>query len=102
MSKCIHGVRREQGGYLGQCKRCDEDNAAMPLDRCQCCGRLGTWGIRAHPKFSAKLGLHVDGELDLVPLYAHTRAHLDAIVAMMPECALVTIEEFNGKEWVEL
>lgn len=100
MTYCVHGVLRPEG----PCERCDTDSAGpIKLDRCQACGALGTWGIRAHPKYSAKVAIVVNGELDLTSFYAHSEHDIRALVDGLKGVAdVASIEHFNGKGWVEL
>ena len=105
MTKCPHGVDRRMPGNAGLCGSCDSDRADMPLDRCPCCNRLGTWGIRSHPKFSVKAGVRVEGELDLVAFYAHSAPAIWALADVLSNDGfsdVIAVEEFDGAEWKEI
>lgn len=105
MAKCIHGVDRSlslKGGAL--CDRCDVDREDMPLDRCQSCGALGTWGLRSHPKFAVKVGTRINGELDMVAYYAHTLDHATSLADVFRNDGfsdVLAVEHWDGLRWAD-
>lgn len=101
MAKCVHGVERT-GGF---CNTCETDRGDRPLDRCQCCGRHGIWGIRSHPKYSIKVGMVIEGELDMAVFYAHDERSIWALENTFSNDGfsdVIAVEHFDGKEWVEI
>lgn len=106
MATCVHGVKRHLPGHEGACDSCDRDRDDMPLDRCQHCNRLGTWGIRSHPKYSVKVGVIIpDGYAGLIAYYAPDPESLGVLVDIFKESKgvdIIATEFFDGREWKEI
>lgn len=66
------------------------------FDLCPSCGSFGQFGLRCHPKFSVKVGIHAvrmedGGHPDMVSYYAHTLVAFKALVDWLRVCNNMTI-----------
>lgn len=103
-TECPHGYERSLPGRQGLCPSCDTDREDMPLDRCPCCSRIGTWGIRSHPKFAVKVGTRINGELDMVAFYAHELDHATALADTFRNdgfSEVIAVEHWDGRQWAD-
>lgn len=72
-------------------------------DYCKNCGARPPMGLGVHPRYAVKIGLWVNGELEMVALYAHNEAELQALKTRMYEDDAV-IERWNDEKqaWEDL